>query len=211
MGKLLQMLEKWMGGGPEGTKRVQTFRWLLIIGLAGVCIMILNSFLNIKPIGPTQDDKASLMNNDQETFVGSPNKASPFQEYEEKYEAQLKEILEKIVGVSQVEVLVTIDSTEEIVVYRNVRNEEQVTEEQDGKGGSRHMTDVSRSGDIVLYEVSGEEQPIVLKRIKPKVRGVIVVAGGAENMTVSKLIREAVSRGLDVPSHRITIAPRKQQ
>jgi stage III sporulation protein AG len=145
------------------------------------------------------------------TFIGSGGSENPrFREYEEAYENQLKEILSKIVGVGEVEVLVTIDGTEEIDVARNDKDSQQVTNEKDSNGATRNVTDVTRDGSVVLYQVSGDQHPLVLKYIKPKIRGVVVVAKGAENLTVKKMISEAVERGLDVPPHRISILPRKQ-
>ncbi|MNN46313.1 hypothetical protein D3C81_1606920 [compost metagenome] len=48
------------------------------------------------------------------------------------------------------------------------------------------------------------------KKIKPKVRGVLIVAKGAENKTVKALIVDAVEKGLNVPAYRISVVPRKQ-
>ena len=61
------------------------------------------------------------------------------------------------------------------------------------------------------YTVSGESRPIILKLIKPQIRGVIVVANGAENSVVKQMLSEAVQRGLNVPPARISILPRKTQ
>lgn len=72
------------------------------------------------------------------------------------------------------------------------------------------MTQYTRDGQIVTYENSGSEQPIVTKKIKPKIRGVLVVARGAENKTVKGLIVDAVEKGLNVPAYRISVVPRKQ-
>lgn len=209
MGKWLQWIENKFGSGPGGAKRVQSIRWLLLIGLIGIVMMILNSFMEVRQVEPIhqgndQDEVA------EDVFAGGNKEHSPFEEVEQAYETSLKTILEHIVGVGQVDVLVTLESTEEIVVYRDVQETQNVTEERDTNGATRHITDVSQNGKIVLYEVSGDPQPIILKKIKPRIRGVVVVAGGAENVTVQKLIKDTVSMGLDVPQHRIFVAPRKQ-
>ncbi|MEB3101446.1 stage III sporulation protein AG [Ferviditalea candida] len=211
MEKLLQWMENWIGGGPGGAKRVSTFRWLLIIGLTGIMFMILNSFVNVKNTDKIIESKAAPPEKPaREAFVSKGNPQSPFSEYETMYESRLKEILEKIVGVGEVNVMVNIDSTEEIVVEKNRKDTQQVTDEKDQSGATRHVTDVTQDGEVVLYQVSGDQTPIVLKKIKPRIRGVLIVARGAENLTVKKLIVEAVERGLDVPSYRISIVPRKQ-
>ncbi|WNQ09398.1 stage III sporulation protein AG [Paenibacillus aurantius] len=204
-------MEQWLGGGPGGAKRIQTFRWLLLIGLIGAGLMIMNSFIEVKKIDPISTSRASPDPSDAKQTLGSASKdKSPFREYEQAYETQLRDILQKIVGVGEVEVMVQIDSTEETVVEKNTKETQQSTNEQDKEGANRRVTDVTRSGEVVLYEVSGSQTPVIVKSIKPKIRGVLIVARGAENLTVKKLLVEAVERGLDVPSNRISVAPRKQ-
>lgn len=211
MGGLRQWMDRWLGGGPGGAKRGQTIRWLLILGLVGAALMILNNFITVKEVGSAGEVRGSPGNADAVFLNGESKERSSFRDYEEAYANQMKEILSKVVGVGSVEVLVTIDSTEEMTVERNTQESQQVTNEKDQHGATRHMTEVSRSGEVVIYEVSGGgRQPLVTKYIKPKIRGVVVVANGAENLTVKKMISEAVERGLEVPPHRISILPRKQ-
>lgn len=209
MSKFLQMIEKWVGGGPSGTKRINTFRWLLLLGLIGVFIMILNSFVQVKNLDSMEDSHTSPPLT-EEAFMSSTKEKSVFESYEEMYEMRIKEILEKMVGVGGVEVLVNIETTEEIVVYKNQRDTQKKTDEQDRNGASRQITEVSRNGEIVLYEMSGNDTPIILKTIKPKIRGIIIVANGAENVTVKEMMSDAIRKGMDVPPHRISIVPRKQ-
>jgi stage III sporulation protein AG len=213
MGKLRQQIDKLLGSGPGGFVHKHVFRWLLLVGLVGAALMILNSFVQIKQIEPTSDSRASPGQSQPTSpaFMNSSSKEkSAFREYEEAYEAQLRDILNKIVGVGDAEVLVTIESTEEIYTQQNTKETQQTTNEKDQQGATRHVTDVTRTGEVVLYQVSGGQQPLVLKTIRPKVRGVIVVARGAENMTVKKMVSEAVERGLDVQPQKISILPKKQ-
>lgn len=212
MGKWMQWMEQKFGGGPGGTKRTNTFMWLILIGLLGAALMIMNSFLTVKDVDPISEGRASPEAPSTATFGSSSGKekTSSFREYEAAYESELQSILQKIVGVGEVEVLVTIESTEEVTVDKNYKDSQQMTTERDTNGATRNISEVSRSGEVVLYQVSGDQKPLVLKVIRPKVRGVIVVAKGAENLTVKKMITEAVERGLDVPPHRISILPRKQ-
>lgn len=208
----LKKLEQWLGKNSEGKKNIQVFRLLLILGLVGVAFMLFNSFVNVKQVDsggegrepPVEQGMASMELPDED----SPD--SQFARIEMSMENKTKEILEKIVGVEAVDVLVTIDSTEELVVQRNLKDTQELTEESDADGGKRHITQYTRDGQIVTYEASGNEQPIITKRIKPKVRGVLIVAKGAENKTVRSLIVDAVEKGLNVPSYRISVVPRKQ-
>ena len=58
-----------------------------------------------------------------------------------------------------------------------------------------------------LY-VKDKETPVVLRTEKPKVRGVLVVAKGVDNIQVKAMVKEAVIRLLDVPAHRVSVSPK---
>jgi stage III sporulation protein AG len=216
LAKWWKALEERLGGGPGGASRMNTFRWLLVVAGVGGVFMILNSFLTVQEVEPPYDSPASLRDEvpppttDVQAFGSGALKESKFALYEASYEESLKEILQKIVGVGEVDVLVTIDATEEIITERNMTETQQETTERDPNGANRHITQMSRSGEIVLYTESGDQTPIIRKTIKPAVRGVFIVAEGAENVTVKKMMIEAVERGLGVPPHKISIAPSKR-
>jgi stage III sporulation protein AG len=215
--KWLESLESMVGGGPGGPKRVKSLRWLLIIGGLGVAILILNQFISLQNVAPPDPEAAGAGTGTgvppvQEAWAGKQEGGgSAFDAIEQPLETRLKDILEKIVGVGTVDVLVTIDSTEEIVFEKNEKVTEQKTDENDGKGGRRHITQATSDGQVVIYEVSGDQTPVVTKKIKPRVRGILVVAKGAENATVRKLLADAVQKGVNVPAHRISIVPHKDQ
>ncbi|GIQ65911.1 stage III sporulation protein AG [Paenibacillus cisolokensis] len=208
--KWLEGLEALVGGGPGGPKRVRTFRWLLVIGGIGAALMLLSSFLNVKQVEPVADQPPSA-SGDEAAWAARNDVETPFEAIERPLENRIKEILEKIVGVGTVDVLVTIDSTEEVVYEKNENFSQQVTDENDKNGGRRHITSVTRDGQVVIYEESGDQQPVVTKKIKPKIRGILIVARGAEDATVRRLILDAVQKGIRVPVNSISVVPRKQQ
>ncbi|WP_379161930.1 stage III sporulation protein AG [Paenibacillus sp. sgz5001063] len=214
MGNWLKKLEQWAGGGSGSPKRSHTFRWLIILGLLGAAIMLFNSFVNVKKLDSenTGREPPPTIESSQAALQQGDGAASgSFDSIEQALENRTKEILEKIVGVGTVDIMVTVDSTEEIVVQRNMNDSQQQSEETDASGGKRHTTQYTRDGEIVTYSQSGDETPIITKRIKPQVRGVLVVAKGAENKIVRGLIEEAIEKGLNVPSYRISVVPRKQE
>ncbi|WP_207383600.1 stage III sporulation protein AG [Paenibacillus solani] len=214
MGNWLKRLEQWLGGGANGARKMQTFRWLIILGLVGVAIMLFNSFVNVKKldhenIGREPPQESAMISTTQEGTAGSGG--STFESIEQDFEMRTKTMLEQIVGVGSVDVMVTVESTEELVMQKDVKDTQELTEETDANGGKRHVTSYQRDGQIVTYDSSGDETPIITKKIKPQVRGVLVVAKGAENEVVKGLIVDAIQRGLNVPSYRISVVPRKQE
>ena len=105
-------------------------------------------------------------------------------------------------------VIVNLDSTEEEVVQTDERESEQVTTERDKNGGNRSITQNTIDRKTAYYRGENGEVPVIVKRLKPKVRGVLVVARGVENLKVKALVIEAIQRTLDVPLHRISVLPR---
>jgi len=207
--KWLESLESAVGGGPSGPKRVKTLRILLIVGGIGAALMLINSFLPYKDVESSAQDPISPPAA-EEAWNQSPASSSPFQQIEHALETKLEDILGKIVGVGTVDVLVTIDSTEEIVLGRNSQESQSNTDENDKNGGTRHISSITRDGQVVLYEVSGDQKPIVTKTINPKIRGILIVAQGAENATVRRLIISAVEKGVSVGVNRIEVVPSKR-
>ncbi|WP_047151484.1 stage III sporulation protein AG [Aneurinibacillus tyrosinisolvens] len=200
--------EKWkrIKGDEDGTrKRPAGIQTLLIIGALGIAVMILSSFFNglqntpKKPPEPAEST-AVLAQKNHESYT--------MEEYEAMYEKQLKDVLQSIDGVGQVSVMVNIDSTEEIVVEKNRNKHSQVTKEAD-KGATREINDESSQEQVVITRKDKDEQPVVLKTVKPRVRGVVVVASGAQNLQVKAWILEAVQKVLAVPSYKISILPKK--
>ncbi len=211
MAKWLEGLESVVGGGPGGPKRVRTLRWLLVIGGIGAMLMLMNSFLTFKNVDPSSQQPDTAQVKDQAAFGGGSDGEDAFEAIEQPLEIRLKDILEKIVGVGSVDVLVTVDSTEETVVVRDDKESQQVTDESDKNGGKRHVTSITKDGQVVLYDTSNDQSPIIQKRIKPMIRGVLIVAKGAENQTVRRLIMDAVEKGINVPVNRISVVPKKHQ
>lgn len=212
MGKWFKKLEEWIsGGGQGGGKRINTFRWLIIVGLIGVAIILFNSFVNVKKLDNENIGREPPSNAaSKETLQSSAGEANAFSNIEHAAEDKMKEILEKIVGVGTVDIMVSVDSTDEIVYQRNVKDSQQQSDENDANGGKRHTTQYTRDGEVVTYEDSGTQTPMITKRVKPQIRGVLIVAKGAENEVVKQLIVEAVEKGLNVPEYRISVVPRKQ-
>lgn len=216
MAKWLQQLESFIGGGPGGPRRVRAFRWLILIGLIGAALLLIASFLNIKTVPPPEDTAAPSPEAGaaQQAAIlsgGGDDPKDPFFDIESSLETRLKEMLEQIVGVGTVSVMINVESTDETVVQLDEKTMQQLTDETDRNGATRHITEITKDGQVAMYEVSGGEQtPIVVKKLRPEIRGVLVVAKGAENATVQRLIVEAIAKGLDVPTHRISVVPRKQ-
>lgn len=181
---------------------------LLIIGGVGVVVMLFSTFVKpIKTDWPMDSTSTSLMGG-EEKEAQAESYLSQIEQYERRYEKQLEETLSKIVGVDDVSVIVNLESTEEEVVQLDIRESEQVTTEKDKNGGNRSITQNTLDKKTAYYRGEGGDKPIVIKKIKPRVRGVLVVARGVENLQVKAIVMEAIQRTLEVPYHRISVLPK---
>lgn len=103
-------------------------------------------------------------------------------------EERLEEILSDIDGAGSVSVMITYENTgEKNIAYEKRKNDTSYDEKAVMAGG----------------------EPMVINETNPKVKGVIVTADGADDISVKRALTEAVSAVLDVEAHRICIYKRK--
>ena len=103
-------------------------------------------------------------------------------------EKRLESILSDIEGAGCVSVMITYENTgEKNIAYEKRQNDTSYDEKAVMAGG----------------------EPMVINEMNPRVKGVIVTADGADNISVKRALTEAVSAVLDVDAHRICIYKRK--
>lgn len=195
-------------------KKPGKYQYLFLIFIFGAAIMFFgNYFFDSEEQGSTAAVSGKNGKNNDSVEVLGKNKPAHenemIKDYESYYENQLKEALEQISGVSEVTVVVNIDATEKRILEKNKTIRSQETNEVDQQGGERKVLDQSEEEQLVIIREGDKEVPIVLETKKPQVRGVLVVAKGAENVQIEKRIIESVTKLLDVPSHRVSVMPRK--
>jgi stage III sporulation protein AG len=195
-------------------KKPSIYVYVFIVVILGVGIMMASNLLTANQTGETNELQTVFKNNqeskDTETFGQKrTEEAKTTREYEVYLQNEMKEALEMITGVEEVKVVIYVDATERKEFERNKVTQKQVTEEADQEGGKRVVEDTSIDEQLVIIKAGDKEGPIVTQTVKPKVSGVLVVAKGAENIQVKKWIVEAVTRALDVPSHRVSVMPKK--
>lgn len=127
-------------------------------------------------------------------------------------EEKLKSILSQVQGVGKVDVMITYETTSENVPAYDVKKNTSRTEEKDGDGGTRSIEQEECDSSIAYEEsaAGGGKTPVIIKELEPKVRGVLVVAEGAENISVRERILSAVSVVLDIPAHKVEVIQRKK-
>lgn len=185
--------------------------YLIIIALIGLLLLIL-----AKPFSNEPDEAVPKFDLNQsndkpvskETTTDEGILVSSVEELEDNYEKELQELLNKIKGVSEAEVMINLDSTNVKVYERNLIIGQQTTDESDKNGGIRKVEDSTEETQVVLVRQGEKDVPLLVQTKKPIVRGVFIVADGVDHATVKMWVLEATARVLDVPPHRVSVMPK---
>ena len=183
---------------------------LIIIILSGVLLLIIAwpTKTDNRVVSDSRDaTTAKELQKDQQKltdFVPSAAEES-VETYEMNLERRLKAILEVMEGVEEVEVMITLASSEELVVEKDRPIIRSNTTENDGEGGSRSIYQTDSKETTVYSSVGNDSKPYVIKTLTPKIEGVLVAAKGAGTGEVSKNITEAVAALFDLEAHKIKV------
>lgn len=130
--------------------------------------------------------------------------ADSTEEYAAYLEGKMKKMLESVQGVGEVEVMITLESSEERIVEKDMTAERSQTEEQDSAGGTRTVSS-SNTGYQTVYQEGSQGSPFVVKTITPKVEGVLVVAEGAGKGNMTGEITQVVQALFGVEAHKVKV------
>ncbi|WP_442853418.1 stage III sporulation protein AG [Bacillus sp. B-jedd] len=210
IGVLEWLRSTFSGGEPE--KKKHRYQYMALVLCIGAVFMLVGNIFLPEKKGEVVPTAAQLEGGGEEVPVFGQKKSAKkatVENYERTYENQLKEALEDMLGVDDVTVVVNVESTESKVLEKNRVTKRQTTVEKDPEGGTRNVEDASVDEQLVIIRSGEKEEPIVIETKKPEIRGVLVVARGADNIEVKKWIIEAVTRSLGVPSHRVAVMAKK--
>lgn len=175
-------LNKIKKAGPE--------KWIILVAV-GILIVVLTI-----PAKKEPEEEIVPVIQSEETVSDS---------YETDLEKKLEELLSKIDGAGTVNVMITLEESEEIVFQTDSSLESNITEETDSDGGQRTVNSNSYSYTTVLSGDSSSGEPYVIKQIYPKIAGVVVIAEGAGSAAIQTQISEAVQALFDIPVHKIKV------
>ncbi|WP_043932819.1 stage III sporulation protein AG [Bacillus sp. EB01] len=206
-------LKKKLNGDGQNDKKQMKYQYMALVLCIGAAFMLVgNVFLsNNQALEATAGVDQTGQEEEMAVFGQKKTKKETATDYERAYETQLKDALEDMLGVDDVTVVVNLESTESRVLEKNTVTKRQTTDETDREGGKRQVEDASVDEQLVIIRNGEKEEPIVVETKKPEIRGVLVVARGADNIEVKKWIIEAVTRALGVPSHRVAVMPKKNK
>ncbi|NMM61377.1 stage III sporulation protein AG [Clostridium sp. P21] len=181
---------------------------LFIVFLVGVLILITISFF--KTSNTQISAQGTNVKNEDKEQQKSEDQDGDSEKYESTVQDKLKSTLEKIEGVGKVDVMVNFESGEEQVPAVNVSDSTNNTEEKDTEGGVRNSTQKNNGSTVVITNDGSKSKPLIVKKYKPKVSGVCVVAEGAENKVTELRITKAVINLFNISENKVNVYPMKK-
>ena len=183
-------------------------KWLVIVGVIGVLCLLSGSMFsgNVKSTLSTSSDQTNT-NAVAQSSSGNPDNVSDqqVQAFESQYSKQLQNMLQQIDGIYHVSVMVTVDSTETL----KLANNEQQTNSTQSNGQSTSTSTTTNDQIFTLNNGNGSTTPIVIEKIAPHVRGVLVIVDAKDFAVAKSEIIDAIQNVLDVPAYKISVEPQK--
>lgn len=156
---------------------------ILIVSLS-VLILIIYFFPSKKNIEP----KTSISNNTEITK-----------------EEQLERVLSNIKGTGKVSVMITYLNSAEVVCANTVKTETNTVTEKTENGGVKESEKIIENKSPVTIDNGDGENALIMLKKEPEVKGVIVVAQGAENIRVKMELQKAVETVLQISPSQVEI------
>jgi stage III sporulation protein AG len=119
-------------------------------------------------------------------------------------EERLEKILSKIEGAGKVDVMITYESTPEKVPALSV-DKQTSTSTDIGENGTNTTNIENTQSDVVTVNGGNGNDAFILRENTPKIMGVIVIAEGADNITVKLDLLRAVETVLNVSPDRVDV------
>lgn len=182
-----------------GKKELEKLAWIVGMLIVGVVI------ITVLDVFPSEDKKSHPNAN----LVLENKKENGELSKEEILEKKLEQILSTIQGVDNVKVMITLETTGQIEPAFNKVKANETSQENDSDGGKRVVTTENVTQTIVTQNNKDGSVPILLKSFEPEIKGVIVVAQGADDVLVKDRLFKAVKTVLQVSSNKVEVYPRK--
>lgn len=170
---------------------------LVVILIVGLMIMLVYSFFNTDK--PRSSGYVEVTPAAEKTVSNAPIS------YEDKLESELTDVLEQIHGAGKVKVMIYFDSSSEIVPAFSENDTNRLIEESGSDGGKSVTNESSTSNTIVTTNEGSTNKPLILKEVKPKINGIIVIAEGASDPNVKYKLYEAVRTVFNIEQYRVNI------
>lgn len=188
------------------TKKSNKFTYMIIlIIIAGVMILVVSYFNDSTPTFLNLSNDTTFQENKREENLSTSTT------YQDKVKNELKNILSKVKGVGEVDVIIHFEGGEELIPALDSEKSNTVTEERDSNGGNRVNNNNKDGTKVVMSSQGSSTEPLILKTYNPKIIGILIVAEGADDTKLSYELTKIVSSLYDISESKVSVIPMKEQ
>lgn len=184
---------------------------LVILLLIGVLLAMISNTFKTKSVATANNNSENMKNIEENaSTIKNQEEDEVIASEEAELERKLKDTLENIQGVGKVKVMIYFKGGEEQIPAININDSTSLTEEKDTDGGTRKITQKNDGRTIVMMNTDNGTEPFVVKKYKPEVTGVCVVAEGAENNLIKLQIHKAVINLFGLKENQVNVYSMKK-
>ncbi len=194
------------------TKKFIKKDYMVIMILSGILLLVIAIPTGDKKISKKTEAKQDSQQESQtqEQQTGTSESQISREDYCEQMEQKLENLLTCVEGVGRVNVMITLQSTQEQVVEKDIPGSNSNVSESDSGGGSRSTSEVqNQENTVYTIDEDGNKIPYVIKTNLPTVQGVTVVAQGGGNAVVQKNISDIAQALFHIEADKIKVAKMK--
>lgn len=165
---------------------------IILIAIAGILLLVANfSEWRTSSLKTQEKEEKSVQTSQNDAYV-------------ETLENKLVHILENVDGVGKVEVMITLKSSKESVLNKDVSKEAQ-TEEEKSSETQKINNNQKTQEETILSDGSGNSAPYVVKELEPEIAGIVISCEGAENKVVAASVLEAAQVLFGISANHIKV------
>ncbi len=181
---------------------------MIVFALLGILLLVIAIPIDADSKKEKTPDKEED-DNKEEPLIGDAQIDENL-EYCLQLEQRIEDLLSNMDGVGEVQAMVTLTTSKELIVEKDEPVTRNTITESDGAGGTRSTNESSFDYETI-YETDGEGNkiPYVIKQIEPEIQGITVVAQGGGNAIVQKNISEVLEALFHVDAHKIKVVKMK--
>ena len=161
-------------------------------------LIMLSGFLGIILIFLSENNKSGSIKQHCDEYYTTVNMETRIIKTEEK----LSNLISHIEGVGNCKIMVTYENDIEYVYA----NESKIFSDINDLEEEKIQRKISKEDHIVIIDSEHGKEALKIKEIQPKVRGVVVVCDGANNIKVCQEIINTVTVALNISSTKIYVA-----
>lgn len=194
-----------MGKGKEAVKKV--IEACKKTGYGKIALLVVAAVMLLLLSLPTGTKKGETKEAKKTKQMESSTEESAADSYVSNLEQRLQQLLKKVQGVGEVEVMITLKTEGEEIINKDERISERSVGEAANESGETSKDYEEET--VVLEDSEGNQSPYIVKELKPEIAGVVVICEGGDNPVIIKEITEATEVLFSVSTHKIKVMKKK--